>query len=108
MPRTDNLRSSLSRWFAQDRLVRLAQPEIEAADAQPHHVADQTEALEAEGIEGAHERAGAADAPLAAPAETHVSETANTPSSVIATEPVKKPKKGSTDGNVQAPKKESE
>ena len=46
---TENLRSSISRWFFEDRLAPLTQAEIEAADAHQHHVTaqnDETEAAE--------------------------------------------------------------
>ncbi len=49
----------------------------------------QNAAIEAEEIQGAHDRAGAPDAPLIA-TEDRVGETANTPSTVIATDPEKK------------------
>jgi ubiquinol-cytochrome c reductase cytochrome b subunit len=86
---TENMRSSLSRWFFEDRLAPLTQAEIEEADSHQRHVEAQNEETEAAEIQGAHERAGAPDAPLVA-TETHVEETANTPSTVIATEPLKK------------------
>jgi len=57
-----------------------------------------TAEAEAEEIQGAHERAGAPDAPLTPTPETHVDETPNTPSSVIATDPVKKPRKKKEEG----------
>jgi ubiquinol-cytochrome c reductase cytochrome b subunit len=93
------MRSSISRWFFEDRLAPLTQAEVDAADAHQHHVEAHNEETEAAEIQGAHERAGAPDAPLSS-SETHVDETANTPSSVISTEPVKKPrtKKKSEDG----------
>ncbi|HCS61323.1 MAG TPA: ubiquinol-cytochrome c reductase cytochrome b subunit [Microbacterium sp.] len=93
IPWTENLRSSISRWFFEDRLAPLTQTEVAAADAHQHHVTAETAEVEAEEIQGAHERAGAADAPLHPEVETHVDETPNTPSSVIATDPVKKPRK---------------
>src|SRR5690606_9634268 len=108
IPWTENLRSSISRWFFEDRLAPLTQAELDAADAHQHHIAAHNAEVEAEEIQGAHERAGAPDAPLQPGPETHVGETPNTPSSVIAKEPVKKPKKGSSDGEVEPPKKESE
>src|SRR5690606_34312057 len=89
IPWTQNLRSAMSRWFYEDRLSPLTQAEVEAADAHQHHVTADADAAEATEIQGAHERAGAPDAPLTA-SETHVGETANTPSTVIATEPKKK------------------
>ncbi|KIP93309.1 ubiquinol-cytochrome c reductase cytochrome b subunit [Microbacterium sp. MEJ108Y] len=89
---TENLRSAISRWFFEDRLAPLTQAEIEAADAHQHHVTAQNDETEAAEIQGAHERAGVPDAPITV-SETHVDETANTPSTVISTEPVKKPRK---------------
>ena len=92
IPWTENLRSSISRWFFEDRLAPLTQAEIEEADAHQHHVTAQNEETEAAEIQGAHERAGVPDAPLSV-SETHVAETANTPSTVISTQPVKKQRK---------------
>ena len=92
IPWTENVRSSISRWFYEDRLTPLTQAEIEAADAHQHHVIANTEDAETAEIQGAHERAGFPDAPLTA-TEDHVGETANTPSTVIATEPAEKPSK---------------
>jgi len=92
IPWTENLRSAMSRWFFEDRLAPLTQAEIDAADAHQHHVTEGNEAAEVAEIQGAHERAGFPDAPLTVD-ETHVDETPNTPSSVISTEPVKKPRK---------------
>ena len=98
IPWTENLRSALSRWFFEDRLAPLTQAELDAADAHQHHVTAHNEETEAAEIQGAHERAGFPDAPLTVD-ETHVVETGNTPSTVIATEPVKKPRnKKSEDG----------
>ncbi|WP_341974389.1 cytochrome bc complex cytochrome b subunit [Microbacterium sp. LWO13-1.2] len=92
IPWTENVRSSISRWFYEDRLAPLTQAEVEAADAHQHHVLAHDEEIENAEIQGAHERAGAPDAPLVA-TEDHIGETPNTPSTVIATEPVKKPRK---------------
>ncbi|MGH3691740.1 MAG: cytochrome bc1 complex cytochrome b subunit [Microbacterium sp.] len=98
IPWTENLRSAVSRWFFEDRLAPLTQAEVEAADAHQHHVTAHNDETEAAEIQGAHERAGFPDAPLTVD-ETHVDETPNTPSTVIATEPVKKPRnKKSEDG----------
>ncbi|WP_406245617.1 cytochrome bc complex cytochrome b subunit [Microbacterium sp. M] len=97
IPWTQNLRSALSRWFYEDRLTPLTQAEVDAADAHQHHVIAQDAETEAAEIRSAHERAGSPDAPLVA-TEDHVGETANTPSTVIATEPVKKTKKKDEDG----------
>ncbi|MES2866863.1 MAG: cytochrome b N-terminal domain-containing protein, partial [Actinomycetota bacterium] len=90
IPWTENLRSSISRWFFEDRLAPLTQAEVAAADAHQSHVTTHMDETEAAEIQGAHERAGVPDAPLNPPAETHIDETANTPSSVIATDPVKR------------------
>ena len=92
IPWTENLRSAMSRWFFEDRLAPLTQAEIDAADAHQHHVTEGNEAAEVAEIQGAHERAGFPDAPLTVD-ETHVFESPNTPSTVISTEPVKKPRK---------------
>lgn len=92
IPWTENLRSAMSRWFFEDRLAPLTQAEVDAADAHQHHVTAGNEAAEAAEIQGAHERAGFPDAPLTVD-ETHVDETPNTPSTVISTEPVKRPRK---------------
>jgi ubiquinol-cytochrome c reductase cytochrome b subunit len=98
IPWTENLRSGISRWFFEDRLAPLTQAEVEAADAHQHHVTAGNAESETAEIQAAHERAGFPDAPLEA-TEDHVDETPNTPSTVIATEPVKKPrKKKSEDG----------
>src|SRR6218665_1219620 len=93
IPWTQNLRSSISRWFYEDRLAPLTQAEIDEADAHQHHVTAHTDETEAAEIQGAHERAGAPDAPLSPAEETHVDETPNTPSTVIATQPIKNPPK---------------
>lgn len=97
IPWTENLRSAISRWFFEDRLAPLTQAEIDAADAHQHHVTAHNHDTEMAEIQGAHERAGFPDAPLIA-TEDHVDETPNTPSTVIATEPVKKPRKKKSDG----------
>ncbi|MEJ1920861.1 cytochrome bc1 complex cytochrome b subunit [Microbacterium sp. KHB019] len=98
IPWTQNLRSSLSRWFYEDRLSPLTQAEVDAADAHQHHVTAHMDEAETAEIQGAHERAGVPDAPLHPERETHVDETPNTPSSVIATDPVKKSKKKDESG----------
>src|SRR6478736_5566399 len=52
IPWTENLRSSMSRWFFEDRLAPLTQAEVAAADAHQHHVTahnDETEAAEIQG-----------------------------------------------------------
>ncbi|MEJ1091604.1 cytochrome bc complex cytochrome b subunit [Microbacterium istanbulense] len=98
IPWTQNLRSAISRWFFEDRLQPLTQAELDAADAHQHHTLTHDDEVVAGEIAGAHERAGVREDQIAAH-EVHVTETGNTPSSVIATEPVKKPrKKKSEDG----------
>ena len=98
IPWTQNLRSAISRWFFEDRLQPLTQAELDAADAHQHHTLAHDDEIVADEIAGAHERAGVREDEIAAP-DVHVTETGNTPSSVIATEPVKKPrKKKSEDG----------
>ncbi|MFE6994429.1 cytochrome bc complex cytochrome b subunit [Microbacterium sp. NPDC057659] len=99
IPWTQNLRSAMSRWFFEDRLQPLTQTEIEAADAHQHHALAEMDATEAAEIAGAHERAGVTDeSAVAETAAAPIGETPNTPSSVIATEPVKKPRKKKEDG----------
>ncbi|WP_258131984.1 ubiquinol-cytochrome c reductase cytochrome b subunit [Microbacterium sp. MYb62] len=44
IPWTENLRSSISRWFFEDRLAPLTQAEVEAADAHRAHAPDEVEA----------------------------------------------------------------
>lgn len=96
IPWTENVRSSISRWFFEDRLAPLTQAEVEAADAHQHHVLAHDQEVENAEIQGAHDRAGAPDAPLVA-TEDHIDETPNTPSTVIATEPVKKPRRNKSE-----------
>ncbi|MGF2947734.1 cytochrome bc1 complex cytochrome b subunit [Microbacterium alcoholitolerans] len=99
IPWHQNLRSSLSRWFYEDRLLPLTQAQIEEADAHQHHTLAHNEEIEAQEIAGAHERAGVTSDEQIAPADPAIEETPNTPSSVIAQEPVKKPRrKKSEDG----------
>ncbi len=98
IPWHENLRSAISRWFFEDRLQPLTQAEILAADAHQHHALAHTEEAAAEEIAEAHERAGVSEDEIA-PTDHHVSETGNIPTSVIAKEPVKRPrKKKSEDG----------
>lgn len=89
IPWTENVRSAVSRWFFEDRLAPLTQAEVEAADAHQNHITASNEQTEAAEIQEAHERAGFPDAPLTI-SEDHVDETANTPSTVIATDPPKR------------------
>ncbi|UWF76752.1 MULTISPECIES: cytochrome bc1 complex cytochrome b subunit [Microbacterium] len=92
IPWHENLRSALSRWFFEDRLQPLTQAELDAADAHQHHALATMAEIEAEEIAGAHERAGVTDDQIIA-SDPHVTETGNVPSSVIATEPVRKPRR---------------
>ncbi|WP_353114128.1 cytochrome bc complex cytochrome b subunit [Microbacterium sp.] len=92
-----NLRSAFSRWFFEDRLQPLTQADIEAADAHQHHTLTEMAETEAAEIAGAHERAGVAEDQIVPEADAPIGETPNTPSSVIATDPVKKPRKKKTD-----------
>jgi len=89
IPWHENLRSSISRWFYEDRLQPLTQAEIAAADAHQHHTLAHDEEIEAAEIAGAHERAGVTSDDQIAPTDLHVGETPNTPSSVIAKDPAK-------------------
>ena len=97
IPWTQNVRSAMWRWFYEDRLAPLTQTEVAAADAHQQHVTEAADAAEAAEIQGAHERAGAPDAPLTAPDEKHLGETANKPSTVIADESGKKNKEGNAE-----------
>src|SRR5690606_31422095 len=56
IPWHENLRSSISRWFYEDRLQPLTQAEIAEADAHQHHSLAHTEETAAAEIAGAHER----------------------------------------------------
>ncbi|UNK72146.1 cytochrome bc complex cytochrome b subunit [Microbacterium sp. H1-D42] len=96
---TQNLRSAMSRWFFEDRLLPLTQAEIDEADAHQQHTLAHNDEIEAEEIAGAHQRAGVTSEDQIEPADPSIGETPNTPSSVIATEPAKRPrKKKSEDG----------
>jgi len=91
-----NLRSSISRWFFEDRLVPLTQADIDEARAHQHHTLEHIDAEETAEIQGAHERAGVPDAPLHPIDDGHHGETANRPSNVIIPDDdgdTKKPKK---------------
>ncbi|WP_336646195.1 cytochrome bc1 complex cytochrome b subunit [Microbacterium sp. USHLN186] len=101
IPWHENLRSSISRWFYEDRLQPLTQAEIAAADAHQHHTLAVDEALEAEEIAGAHARAGVTSEDQIAPMDAHVGETPNTPSSVIAQDPAEKPRPKSHDDKAE-------
>ncbi|WP_313355174.1 ubiquinol-cytochrome c reductase cytochrome b subunit [Microbacterium sp.] len=99
IPWHENLRSSISRWFYEDRLQPLTQAEIAAADAHQQHTLTHDAEIEAAEIAGAHARAGVTSDAQVAETDLHVDETPNTPSSVIAQEPAKKPRrKKSEDG----------
>lgn len=98
IPWHQNLRSSISRWFYEDRLQPLTQAEIAAADAHQQHTLAHDAEIEAAEIAGAHERAGVTSDDQIAATDLHVDETPNTPSSVIAKEPAKSRKKKSEDG----------
>jgi ubiquinol-cytochrome c reductase cytochrome b subunit len=67
IPRSEHLRSGLSRWFFEDRLAPLSQAELDAAAAHQHHEIEHLDSEEAEEIAAAHERAAADDRPVMAP-----------------------------------------
>ncbi|MBW1637639.1 ubiquinol-cytochrome c reductase cytochrome b subunit [Microbacterium resistens] len=98
IPWTENFRSALSRWFFEDRLQPLTQTEIAAADAHQSHALHDVDETAHEEILGAHARAGVSEDQIEPTDEGHIGETPNTPSSVVATEPVKKPRKKPEDG----------
>ncbi|WP_424935952.1 MULTISPECIES: cytochrome b [Bacteria] len=98
IPWHQNFRSSLSRWFFEDRLQPLTQAEIVAADAHQHHALHDVEDTTAAEIKESHERAGFAEDQIEPIDDSHVDETPNTPSSVIATEEKKPRKKKTEDG----------
>lgn len=81
-----NVRASISRWFFEDRLTPVTQAEIDEAVAHQHHALDHIADEETAEIRGAHERAGAPDAPLVADWSERVHETAVRPTTVIALE----------------------
>ncbi|MGW9626739.1 cytochrome bc1 complex cytochrome b subunit [Microbacterium sp. NPDC055521] len=93
IPWHENLRSSISRWFYEDRLQPLTQAEIAAADAHQQHTLAHDAEIEAAEVAGAHARAGVTSDDQIAATDLHVDETPNTPSSVIAKEPAKPRKK---------------
>ncbi|GAB6858325.1 cytochrome bc1 complex cytochrome b subunit [Microbacterium xylanilyticum] len=90
IPWTENLRSSLSRWFFEDRLSPLTQAEIAAADAHQRHVLHDTDEAAHEEIVASHTRAGVSEDQIAPADTSHVSETPNTPSSALAPESLSK------------------
>ncbi|WP_336633070.1 cytochrome bc1 complex cytochrome b subunit [Microbacterium sp. MMO-79] len=83
IPWHENLRSSLSRWFFEDRLVPVTQAEIDEAEAHAHHAAVHLAESEDAEIQGMHERAGVPDAPHHPIDDGRRSETAVRPSNVI-------------------------
>ena len=85
IPWHENLRSSISRWFFEDRLTPVTQTEVDEALAHQHHNLEHIEEEETAEIQAAHDRAGVPDAPLVA-TEDRVHETGNKPSTVIATD----------------------
>ena len=85
IPWTENLRSSMSRWFFEDRLSPLTQTELVAAAAHQSHVLHDTDEAAHDEIVASHERAGVREDQIA-PVDAHVSETPNTPSSVLASD----------------------
>ena len=88
---TQNLRSSISRWFFEDRLSPLTQAEVAAADAHQRHALHDTNEAAHDEIVASHTRAGVSEDQIAPTDADHVSETPNTPSSALAPEslPVK-------------------
>lgn len=95
IPWHQNLRSAVSRWFFEDRLMPLTQAELDEARAHQHHTLDHIAEEEAAELQGAHERAGVPDAPLHPIDDGHNTETANRPSNIIVPDDdtKKKPKK---------------
>ncbi len=96
IPWHQNLRSAVSRWFFEDRLMPLTQAELDEARAHQHHTLDHIAEEEAAELQGAHERAGVPDAPLHPIDDGHNTETANRPSNIIVpddNDTKKKPKK---------------
>lgn len=92
IPWTENVRSALSRWFYEDRLSPLTQAEITEADSHQQHVSINTEETVAHEVLDAHQRAGVAEDQIVSSDGEKIGETPNVPSSVIAKDPVKKPK----------------
>ncbi|WP_439902109.1 cytochrome bc1 complex cytochrome b subunit [Microbacterium azadirachtae] len=94
IPWTQNLRSSISRWFFEDRLSPLTQAEIAAADAHQRHTLHDVNEGAHEEIVASHARAGVSEDQIAPADTTHVSETPNTPSSALAPESLPKKDQG--------------
>ncbi|SFR32009.1 menaquinol-cytochrome c reductase cytochrome b subunit precursor [Microbacterium azadirachtae] len=94
IPWTQNLRSSISRWFFEDRLSPLTQAEIAAADAHQRHTLHDVNEGAHEEIVASHSRAGVSEDQIAPADTTHVSETPNTPSSALAPESLPKKDQG--------------
>ncbi|PRB07966.1 cytochrome bc complex cytochrome b subunit [Microbacterium sp. MYb64] len=86
IPWTQNLRSSMSRWFFEDRLSPLTQAEIAAADAHQRHTLHDTNESAHEEIVASHARAGVSEDEIEPADNSRVSETPNTPSSALAPE----------------------
>lgn len=86
IPWHEQLRSGMSRWFFEDRLIPLTQAELEAHTHHQHEELDEMAETEAAEIQGAHTRAGFPDAPLR-PVDTSKSgEIPVRPTSVLATD----------------------
>ncbi|KJL17459.1 Cytochrome b6 [Microbacterium azadirachtae] len=94
IPWTQNLRSSISRWFFEDRLSPLTQAEIAAADAHQRHTLHDVNEGAHEEIVASHVRAGVSEDQIAPADTSHVSETPNTPSSALAPESLPKKEQG--------------
>lgn len=94
IPWTQNLRSSMSRWFFEDRLSPLTQAEVVAADAHQRHTLHDTDEAAHEEIVASHTRAGVSEDQIAPVDTSHVSETPNTPSSALAPESLPKKEEG--------------
>jgi ubiquinol-cytochrome c reductase cytochrome b subunit len=94
IPWTQNLRSSISRWFFEDRLSPLTQAEIAAADAHQRHTLHDVNEGAHEEIVASHARAGVSEDQIAPADTSHVSETPNTPSSALAPESLPKKEQG--------------
>ncbi len=83
IPWHENVRSSISRWFFEDRLQPVTQADVDAAIAHQHHTLEHIAEEEDAEIQGAHERAGVPDAPHVPIDDGTRGETANRPSNVI-------------------------
>jgi len=86
IPWTENLRSSMSRWFFEDRLSPLTQAEVVAADAHQRHALHDVNEGAHDEIVASHTRAGVSEDQIVPADTSHVSETPNTPSSALAPE----------------------